>query len=354
MSSAATLPGLHLVEQFLASIDHTDAVGPVDLMTAEHEEVGTQLLHIDRRMGYGLCPVDEHRDVVRVGDVDDAPHVVDGAEGVVDMSHTDKLGAGRDEPFQFREDEVAIAVGRDGAQGGTPLLGNPLPWHNVGMMVEFGDDDLVAGSQELSSVGLCHEVDALGGASHEDDLLARSGIDEPLHLLACLLVGIGCTSREGVGATMDIRVIVLVIVRNLVDDLDRFLRGGTIVQPDQVVTVHLLGEHGEVALDLLRVQRVGLFIVEVAQFLRLRDADAETILVRNGLRLCICISEVRKFAIAAASSQKLSEASFQLREVQLFVRQYRLPFSLQFLRAVSLSDFLQHSQRSAVLCRKTI
>ena len=94
--------------------------------------------------------------------------------------------------------------------------------------------------------------------------------------------------------------------------------------------------------------------MEVAQFLRLRDADAETVLMRNSLRLSICISEVRKFAIATAPSQKLSESSFQLAEVQLFVRQYRLPFSLQFLRAVSLCDFLQHSQRSAVLCRKTI
>ena len=143
---------------------------------------------------------------------------------------------------------------------------------------------------------------------------------------------------------MDVRIISTVVVRNLINHLIRLLRRRTVVEPHEVVAVYFLLQYRKVLLDLLRVQRVGLFIVQVAQFLRLRDADAETVLMRYGLRLSICISEVRKFAIAAASSQKLSESSFQLREVQLFVGQYRLPFSLQLLRAVFLCDFLQQSQ----------
>ena len=45
------------------------------------------------------------------------------------------------------------------------------------------------------------------------------------------------------------------------------------------MAVHLLIEHGEVALDLLGVQRVRLLVVQVAELLRLRDADAEAVVL---------------------------------------------------------------------------
>ena len=133
-----------------------------------------------------------------------------------------------------------------------------------GVMVEFADDHIVAWCQELTSVGLRHEVDALSGTTYEDDLLAGGGVDEALHFLTCLLVGIGGTRCQRVGTTMDVTIIVLVIVADLVDYLNGLLGGGTVVEPHEVVAVHLLMEHGEVALDLLRVQRVSLLVVQVA------------------------------------------------------------------------------------------
>ena len=54
---------------------------------------------------------------------------------------------------------------------------------------------------------------------------------------------------------MDVTIISAVIVRDLVNDLVRLLRRRTVVEPHEVVAVHLLIEHGEVALDLLGVQR---------------------------------------------------------------------------------------------------
>ena len=274
---ASTLPRLHLVQEFLTAIDHADAVGSVDLMTAEYEEIGTELLHIHRRMGDALSTIDEHRDVVRVGDVDDAPHIVDGAEGVVHMPHADEPCARCDESLELREYQVTVFIRRDSLQSTTLLLTDTLPGDNVCMVVELRDDDFVAWCQELPSVGLCHEVDALGGTTHEDDFLTGGSIDEPLHLLSGFFVGIRRTGCKGMGTTMDVTIIVLIIIRYLVDDLNRLLRGGTVVEPHKVVAVHFLMQHGEVLLDLLRVQRVGLLIVEVAQFLRLRDADAEAV-----------------------------------------------------------------------------
>ena len=49
------------------------------------------------------------------------------------------------------------------------------------------------------------------------------------------------------------------------------------------MAVHLLMEHGEILLDLLRVQRVGLLVVQVTQLLRLRDTNAEAIILRHRL-----------------------------------------------------------------------
>ena len=266
-------------------------------MTAEHEEVSTQSLHIDRRVGDGLSTVNQHGDVVRMSNLDDTLHIVDGAEGVIHMAHADEPRTRRDDALELRENQVAILVGGDGAQCGTLLLSHALPGHDVGVMVELANDDVIARRQELSAVGLRHEVDALGGTTHEDDLLAGGGVDEPLHLFTGLFVSIRCTGSKSMRTAVDVRIIITVIVRDLVDDQVRLLRRGTIVEPHKVVAVHLLVEHGEVALNLLRVKRVGLLVVQVAQLLRLRDADAETVILgqRRGLfRLMLWQSIIQK------------------------------------------------------------
>ena len=59
-----TLPGLHLVEQLLATIDYADAVRSVDFVAAENEEVGTQLLYIHWRVGNGLRSVYQNRNLM--------------------------------------------------------------------------------------------------------------------------------------------------------------------------------------------------------------------------------------------------------------------------------------------------
>ena len=56
-------------------------------MTAEHEEICTQSLHIDRCVSNTLCAINQHRNIVRMGNLDDALHIVDRAEGVIDMTH---------------------------------------------------------------------------------------------------------------------------------------------------------------------------------------------------------------------------------------------------------------------------
>ena len=117
----------------------------------------------------------------------------------------------------------------------------------------------------MPTVGLRHEVDALGGATHKDDFLAAGGIDKVLHLFARLLVGIGGTGGQRMGTTVDIGVVGTVILADLIDHLVGLLRGGTIVEPHQIVTVHLLLQHGEVALHLVGIERVNLVVVQTGE-----------------------------------------------------------------------------------------
>ena len=194
------------------------------------------------------------------------------------MSDADDARTWRDESLQFGEYQVAILVDGDSPEFCSPLLCHLLPRYNVGMMVEGGDNDIVARRDILPSEGLCNEVDTLCGTTHEDDILGTGCMDEAGYLLTGSLVGIGSTGSQRMCTAMDVGVIVFVIVTDLVNHLQRLLRGGTVVEPYQIVSIHLLVEHGEVFFDFLAVQRVRLLIVEGTKLFRLWYADAETIL----------------------------------------------------------------------------
>ena len=104
-------------------------------------------------------------------------------------------------------------------------------------MLQPGDDDLIIPADVLAAPALGDEVDRLGRAPHEDDLVDRTGVQETTGLLAGRLVGIGRPGRQCVGRPVDVRVFVLVEVLQPVDHRLRFLRRRGIVQPDQRPTV---------------------------------------------------------------------------------------------------------------------
>ncbi len=54
---------------------------------------------------------------------------------------------------------------------------------------------------------------------------------------------------------MDVGVVVLVVVDDRIDHRPRLLRGGPVVQVDQRLAVHLLGEGGEIELQSGGIKR---------------------------------------------------------------------------------------------------
>ena len=122
-------------------------------------------------------------------------------------------------------------------------------------MLEPGDDDLVVAADVLATPALRDEIDRLGGAADEDDLVGRGRVEEAADLVAGRLVGVGRARREFVGGAMDVRILVPIEVHQAVDDGLRLLRGGGVVQPDQRPAVHILAKDGEVPSDGIHVER---------------------------------------------------------------------------------------------------
>ena len=140
-------------------------------------------------------------------------------------------------------------------QHGALLLGDHLPRHDVGVMFERREDDLVARLQELPAVGLGDEIDAFGRSADEDDFLRRRGSEECLHLLPRLLEGVRRPGRQGVGPAMDVRVVLGVEARHGVDHALRLLRRRGVVEPGQRMPVNLLVQGGKLFANGRHVQR---------------------------------------------------------------------------------------------------
>ena len=171
------------------------------------------------------------------------------AERVRHLRQRDDARAGSEELLVLVEQDVAVVVDRGDAQPRARLEAELLPRHDVGVVLEPGDDDLVACFHVAAAPGLRDEVDPLGCPADEHDLLGRRRVDELAHLVARRLVGVGRARGQRVRAAMDVGVLVRVEGGEPVDDRLRLLRGRAVVEPDQALAMHLLLQDREVVAD---------------------------------------------------------------------------------------------------------
>ena len=108
----------------------------------------------------------------------------------------------------------------------------------------------------------------------------------------------------------------------------------------------------------LRVQRVHLLVVQLAQLLCLRNSDAEAVILRHeSRRTCtlprmgwiglreISVTDVRQVSIAVSTSQQLFESRLQFLEVERLIRQHTLMNFSSLFGTESFGGFLK--QRKA-------
>jgi hypothetical protein len=190
-------------------------------------------------------------------------------------AHSDGLVA--EEPLVLLEDHLAPIVDRRDAQPGPLLDAEELPGDDVGVVLEPRDDDLVALADVAAAPALRDEVDALGRAAHEDNLLGRRRVEEAADLVASALVGVGRARSEGMRRAVHVGVLALVVIGDAIDDRLRLLRGCGVVEPYEPSPVHTLLQDGKISLHRVRVEGAELRV-------ELRDDLGSKVVRRGGRR----------------------------------------------------------------------
>src|SRR5947209_7718969 len=202
-----------------------------------------------------LRAVDERDGAGGVGERDHLADRIDGAEGVRRVSEGNDLRAIGDQLRELLEDHFAGIVHRRDAKQRAFFLAEQLPGDDVRVMLDGGDDDLVAGADVFAAPRLRDEVDALSRAAGEDDFFFVARVNELLHGRARFFVGIRGRFAEVVHAAMNVRVFFGVVADDAIDHLPRLLcRRGVVEIDERTSAANGLREDGEVAADAVDVE----------------------------------------------------------------------------------------------------
>ena len=186
----------------------------------------------------------------------DAADLLDRNDRAGDVRHVDDrhhLRALGQQLLEGVEVEGAVVVDRRPFDHRAAPLAVVMPGHDVGMVLEDGEHDLVALPDPHAAERLRDEVDPLGRGAGEDDLLARRRVDEAAHGLARVLVGLGRGIREEMQAAMHVGVFFRVGLLDAVEHGARLLRRRGVVEIDQRLAVDFPRQDREIRADLLDV-----------------------------------------------------------------------------------------------------
>ena len=101
------------------------------------------------------------------------------------------------------------------------------------MMLQRGDNDLVAGFQKRPTKAGSDEVDRFGRAAREDHAFVLGGVDELCNGSAGGFVSSRCILREPVNAAMNVGVLLGVETLDGIDNGLRLLRRCAVVEINQ-------------------------------------------------------------------------------------------------------------------------
>ena len=132
-------------------------------------------------MHRALAAVGQHRHALGMGAGDDLLQRRDRAQHVGHVGDGDQLGLGCDGGVQRLDIERTVVAHIDPAQHRALALAQEMPGHDVGVMLHHRQHDLVARLDARREIGIGDQIDRLGAALGEDDLVLARGIEEFLH-----------------------------------------------------------------------------------------------------------------------------------------------------------------------------
>src|SRR5690606_14668736 len=131
------------------------------------------------------------------------------------------------------------------------LFADELPRHDVGVVLEMRDENLLAVFQAWPAPALCNEIDGGRRAAGKYHFRSRSRVDKGHQRITRAFVGLRCTMAQGMNAAVHVRMVVTLVLRHFIDDALRLLRRCRAVQISYRYTVDILGEGREVVARVL-------------------------------------------------------------------------------------------------------
>ena len=173
------------------------------------------------------------------------------SENVAHVGHTHYFCALVEQIFELIETEFTLLIHGYHAYGNAFFSRLELPRHNVRVMLHDRNNDLIAFRHELVAEGTDHQIQCLGSAAGEDNLLCLPGIDKLPHRLARRFVQVGGLLREVMNATMHVGIHVKIFVSHGIKHAQRLLCRCSIVEIDQRPVVNRTGKDRKILTDSL-------------------------------------------------------------------------------------------------------
>ena len=215
-------------------------------MAGKAVEIAIQILHIHRTMGHRLRAVHHDGNTVRVRHAHNFPNGVDRSQRVGHMRDGYDFRFVRNQFFQLFQTQFPIILKGQHLEHGATVFAQELPRHDVGVMLHLGNDDFIAGLDECSSKRRSHQVDGLRGPAREDDLVVVRRVDELLDRFAGHLELFRGLLAQEMHAAMDVAVYAFIIIRQSLNNRQRLLRGGGVIEIDQRFVVNRLFQYGKI------------------------------------------------------------------------------------------------------------
>ena len=210
------------------------------------------IVDVDGMVRRSLRAVEQHRHALAMREGDHLLDRIHRAERIRHMGQPEKTCLVVEQCLEFVDQQFASIVHRDHADHCALLFCQHLPRHDVRMVFQAGQDDLVALADERAAVSVHHQVDGLCGPLRENDLPGFLRIQEMPDLNARLLVFPGGQLAQIVHRAVDVGVLFLLVAHDAVDDLLRHLAARGVIQVDQRLAGNLQLEYREVGPDLFQ------------------------------------------------------------------------------------------------------
>src|SRR5438105_761694 len=169
---AARLVRRHLLEQLALADQAADSHRAEHLVAAESVEVDAERVEGNREMGSTLCAIaDQDRVRLLAHEANDLVDRIDGSDRIRNMIERDDFGLLAEQVTQKIEIDSSIRCQLTHPEPGALSHRQYLPWDEIRVVIEGGNDDLVAARDVSVSPRARDEIQSFRRPAREDQTI---------------------------------------------------------------------------------------------------------------------------------------------------------------------------------------